>query len=105
MRASSVGSVPVQSPLVNEVILPWSMNFAAGINDMRPKYFDNTEKEVKSCKTIGPGPSKHLSFRDNTGPISTILSQECEVHPLFPSGCVEIIGFWASLYASGGKVI
>jgi hypothetical protein len=47
MRSNRVGCVPKQSPLVNEIILPWAMNFAAACNDMRPAYFDNTLTEVR----------------------------------------------------------
>lgn len=73
MLASTVGNVPKESPLERDLILPWTMNFAAACNERDPVFYDNTKE----------------------------AGDRLLVHPVFLSGCVEIIGFWASLYASG----
>ena len=71
MESKAVGKRPKESPLQNEAILPWTMNFAAGCGESSPVYYDNSE------------------------------GKEPGVHPIFLSGCIEITGFWSALYSSG----
>lgn len=71
LRSSEVSTVPKESPLTTNACLTWAMNFAAGCDAIRPCFLDNTAERR---------------------PL---------VHPLFLSGCVEIVGAWGCVYAAG----
>lgn len=69
---------PVQSPLVTDTVLTWSMNFCAGASPpeepLDPRYFDNTAVAATTMPML---------------------------HPLFLASTREVIGAWAALYAAG----